>query len=246
MFVVLSCSWTSAPEGFDCELLWPTTTEESGCCAADTGKAYDRCKGSSCKRDCNAMSDCHWIPGEDADCKWVPPEEPNEPGCCTLCSSQDPDSPYLAVCPDLWNKEDCLTPKDYYGVRRCQWTPTKPNEDCTILWPTESADDQWSQRNERQLADGKELILPLNSLSVMGYSMDSRLSLTAAIVLIVAGIVMCKLARLWTKKHFDRFGGSQSRGQFGYIKIADSADSEPPPVWSNEESYGYGTYSAAS
>ena len=237
------CSWESAPEGFDCELMWPSTTEENGCCAADTGKAYDRCKGSTCKRDCNVMSDCHWIPGEDADCKWVPPEAPNEPGCCTLCSSQNADSLYLEICPDLWNKEDCLTPEDYYGVKRCQWTPTKENVDCTILWPTESPDSSWN-RNDNELAAGNELVLPFDSLTVMGYTMDVRVSLTAAIVLFVAGIMMCKLARMWAKKHFDFHGGS--RAEFGYIKIADSADSVPPPVWSNEESYGYGSYSAAS
>ena len=244
------CTWASAPEGYDCELMWPATTEEIGCCAADTGKAYDRCKGSDCKRDCNAMSDCHWIVTEDKDdCKWVPPEEPNKPGCCTLCSSQSPDSPYLEVCPDFWNKEDCLTPEDYYGVKRCQWTPTKENVDCTILWPTEDPQRDLSWNNEDDIkslaANERELLLPsFDGITVMGQSLDLRLSLSIAIMLLASGIMICKLARTWAAKRFNSRG---DREEFGYIKIADmeSDDSVPPPVWSNEESYGYGSYAVA-
>merc|ERR1712061_689229 len=111
------CTWSDAPDGYDCENFWPSTTEQTGCCKSDSEMAYERCVGSASKWECNAMSSCHWIQGDDADCTWVPPTDPPPgPGCCTICASQDVNGPWLETCTNYWNEDDCLTPVAGEGV----------------------------------------------------------------------------------------------------------------------------------
>merc|ERR1712165_643757 len=163
---ISSCWWLSTTDPADC--VWEstsTTPPPPGCCylhasqnpmsgwhdrcvdfhkESDSEQAYERCIGSSSKWECNAMSSCHWIQGDEADCTWVPPTEPPPgPGCCTICASQDVNGPWLETCTNYWNEEDCLTPVDGDGVKRCSWTPTAEDVDCTILWPTEGPADSW-------------------------------------------------------------------------------------------------------
>merc|ERR1712083_1133767 len=185
------CEWAVAPDGYDCENFWPTTTEESGCCASDSEQAYERCSGSMGKWECNAMSSCHWVQGDDADCTWVPPTDPPPgPGCCTICASQDVNGPWLETCTNYWNEEDCMTPIDGDGVNRCSWTPTAEDVDCTILWPTEGPADSWWTTAEPAR---QNLLFGLESLSVGGVDMDSQVSLSTVVLMVLALFAMYKV-----------------------------------------------------
>jgi len=229
------CTWSEAPDGYDCENFWPSTTEESGCCASDSEQAYDRCIGSSSKWECNAMSSCHWIQGDDADCTWVPPTEPPPgPGCCTICASQDVNGPWLETCTNYWNEQDCLTPVDGYGVNRCSWTPTAEDVDCTILWPTEGPADSWWTTAE----PAQQNVL-FGSESMMGQAVNSQVSLSTVLLLLIAAIVLFKVYRWWHSRNSDNY--DKYSGQEGYTKIGDRVH---VPAWSNEDKAGYNTYSS--
>jgi len=60
-------------------------TAESGCCAAATGESKrtsDKCAEKEGRSDCERLSKCQFISGEDADCSWSTTsttEEPYEP-----------------------------------------------------------------------------------------------------------------------------------------------------------------------
>jgi len=209
------CEWAVAPDGYDCENFWPTTTEATGCCKSDSEQAYERCIGSSSKWECNAMSSCHWIQGDEADCTWVPPTEPPPgPGCCTICASQDVNGPWLETCTNYWNEEDCLTPVDGDGVKRCSWTPTAEDVDCTILWPTEGpADSWWTTAEPAQ----QNLLFGFGADSKMTEAMNSRVSLSSALLMLIAALVMYKVYQ-W------KFTGKDKKYE-GYQPLSDQKSS---------------------
>jgi len=98
------CQFEELIEGYDCSLLWPTTTtttEEPGCCRGSSYKSHAKCVGASADQmGCERM-----------DCEWVQTADPSEcimtttstttttetPGCCKgdssksnpLCNARD-------------------------------------------------------------------------------------------------------------------------------------------------------------
>lgn len=199
------------------------------------------------KRDCNGKSSCHWESGSNADCSWKKDKKASDPGCCTIsCTLEDlKDSKYLEICPDLWNKEDCHTPKDPKEKKQCQWTPTKEQMDCTILWPTKDSKKKDLSWDVDPADVGGELLFGADSIKLIRDTMGIRASLSAAIVLLIAGIAVCKLQSLWQESGCKRRCGAESEdeeGAFGYIKIADADDSAAAAVWGDEDKSGYGTY----
>merc|ERR1712141_145966 len=175
---ISSCWWLSTTDPADC--VWEstsTTPPPPGCCYLHASQ--------------NPMSRCHWIQGDEADCTWVPPTEPPPgPGCCTICASQDVNGPWLETCTNYWNEEDCLTPVDGDGVKRCSWTPTAEDVDCTILWPTEGpADSWWTTAEPAQ----QNLLFGFGADSKMTEAMNSRVSLLSALLMLIAALVMYKV-----------------------------------------------------
>jgi len=144
------------------------------------------------------MSSCHWISGDDADCTWVPPTEPPPgPGCCTICASQDVNGPWLETCTNYWNEQDCLTPLDPDGIKRCSWTPTAEDVDCTILWPTEGpADSWWTTAEPAQ----QNVLFGFGGESVIGHAINSQISLSTALLMLFAAIAVCQVHRCTTNK----------------------------------------------
>ena len=139
------------------------------------------------------MSSCHWIEGDEADCTWVPPTVPPPgPGCCTICASQDVNGPWLETCTSYWNEEDCLTPVDGEGVKRCSWTPTAEDVDCTILWPTEGPADSWWTTAEPAR---QNLLFGFGSQELIGDAIHSQVSLSTVVLLMVAMAALFQLYR---------------------------------------------------
>lgn len=161
------------------------------------------------------MSSCHWIQGDEADCTWVPPTEPPPgPGCCTICASQDVNGPWLETCTNYWNEEDCLTPVDGDGVKRCSWTPTAEDVDCTILWPTEGpADSWWTTAEPAQ----QNLLFGFGADSKMTEAMNTRVSLSSALLMLIAALVMYKVYQ-W------KFTGKDKKYE-GYQPLSDQKSS---------------------
>jgi len=181
------------------------------------------------------MSSCHWIQGDDADCTWVPPTDPPPgPGCCTICASQDVNGPWLETCTNYWNEQDCLTPVDASGINRCSWTPTAEDVDCTILWPTEGPADSWWTTAE----PAQQNVL-FGSESMMGQAVNSQVSLSTVLLLLIAAIVLFKVYRWWHSRNSDNY--DKYSGQEGYTKIGDRVQI---PAWNNEDKAGYNTYSS--
>merc|ERR1719148_145927 len=87
---VVRCHWEDLSEGYDCALLWPTTTstptEEAGCCYGDSYKANDKCVKAMEASKC-VNNGCSWRITEDpTDCELTTesptPKPTTAPGCC--------------------------------------------------------------------------------------------------------------------------------------------------------------------
>merc|ERR1719361_277639 len=97
---VARCQFEELIEGYDCSLLWPTTTstptEPAGCCHGDLSsyKANDKCVGIDNRMSCERKS-CTWLITDDEDDCVVtttttetPPTTTATPGCCKGTGSQ--------------------------------------------------------------------------------------------------------------------------------------------------------------
>ena len=136
---------------------------------------------------------------------------------------------YWNTC-DSCRLQDCHTPKDPKGKKRCQWTPTKEDVDCTILWKTKdkkgkSLDDESMDIDDIHfiwITKSNELLYRVeNTMKWVEDTVKVPISLMASIVLIIAAIIACKLWKCWTEestKCGDGFSGDEG---FGYSKIGD-------------------------
>merc|ERR1719204_2180542 len=82
------CVWEDLVDGYDCSLLWPTTTTttaEPGCCKGSSYKAQSKCFGLEDQASCERKS-CEWLLTDDAsDCEITTTDTPTtteEAGCC--------------------------------------------------------------------------------------------------------------------------------------------------------------------
>merc|ERR1719204_1744282 len=82
------CVWEDLVDGYDCSLLWPTTTTttaEPGCCKGSSYKAQSKCQGLEDQASCERKS-CEWLLTDDAsDCEITTTDTPTtteEAGCC--------------------------------------------------------------------------------------------------------------------------------------------------------------------
>jgi len=84
------CQWEDLIEGYDCSLLWPTTTtttEEAGCCRGFSYKAQAKCSPLDDAVGCERKG-CEWVVTEDFDdcvlttTTTTTSTTTEEPGCC--------------------------------------------------------------------------------------------------------------------------------------------------------------------
>ena len=83
------CHWEDVIEGYDCSLLWPTSstsTASPGCCAGSSYRGQDKCLASTEQEHCERMNSCYWIETEDkSECEMTTSSTTSttpEPGCC--------------------------------------------------------------------------------------------------------------------------------------------------------------------
>jgi len=79
------CAWEDLVDGYDCSLLWPTTTtttEAPGCCRGSSYKGQAKCFGVEDAVKC-ARANCEWVETDDPnDCVLTTTSTTEEPGCC--------------------------------------------------------------------------------------------------------------------------------------------------------------------
>merc|ERR1712087_204528 len=82
------CYFEPLGEYEDCETVWPTTTtttEEVGCCYADSYKANDKCGRATDRARCEDMGCSFLVTDDPKDCEMTTTATPTtteEPGCC--------------------------------------------------------------------------------------------------------------------------------------------------------------------
>ena len=75
------CQFEELIEGYDCSLLWPTTTEEPGCCKGSSYKNQAKCLGFDTRDDCERRG-CEFLSDADPEECMITTTTTEEPGCC--------------------------------------------------------------------------------------------------------------------------------------------------------------------
>merc|ERR1719187_937160 len=135
----MGCEFLVTDDYTDCEMTTtsaPTTTQEQGCCKADSKKREDMCLARDTREKCEKSASCvEWISGPEADCSF---EETTteEPGCCYINPDQAYSKKYQDTCITFGTERECLMLTDSNGVPRCTFEPMNEYGDCSMLWPT--------------------------------------------------------------------------------------------------------------
>merc|ERR1719347_2285207 len=135
----MGCSFLITDDPSDCEMTTtstPTTTEEPGCCKADSKKREDMCLARDTREKCEKSASCvEWISGKDADCSFEATTT-EEPGCCYINPDQAYSKKYQDTCITFGTERECLKLTDSNGKPRCVFEPMNEYGDCSMLWPT--------------------------------------------------------------------------------------------------------------
>merc|ERR1719471_1394451 len=121
------CHWEDLIEGYDCSMLWPTTTETptepAGCCYGGSYKSNDKCTKATSQDKCESK-DCFWLVTDDPeDCIMTTTETPTttvKPGCCYGDSYKANDK-----CAKAMDEAKCES-------KGCNWLETDDPEDCIM------------------------------------------------------------------------------------------------------------------
>merc|ERR1719365_413395 len=150
------CTFEPLGEYEDCETVWPTTTtttEEVGCCYADSYKANDKCGRATDRARCEDMGCSFLVTDDPSDCEMTTTSTPTTtvtPGCCKGTSRTSNDACNAIEDPDQCDRrsscvfiafgildEDCVFPTDAPPSEpRCYFEPLGEYEDCETVWPT--------------------------------------------------------------------------------------------------------------
>merc|ERR1719481_1386720 len=135
----MGCSFLVTDDYTDCDMTTtetPTTTEEPGCCKADSKKREDMCLARVTRDQCEKSSSCiGWISGKDADCSF-PQTTTEEPGCCYINPDQAYSKKYQDTCITFGTERECLKLTDGNGEPRCVFEEMNEYMDCSAVWPT--------------------------------------------------------------------------------------------------------------
>merc|ERR1719175_217581 len=135
----MGCSFLVTDDPSDCDMTTtstPTTTQEQGCCKADSKKREEMCLVRDTREKCEKSASCvEWISGPDADCS-ISETTTEEPGCCYINPDQAYSKKYQDTCITFGTERDCLKLTDSNGVSRCVFEPMNEYGDCSMLWPT--------------------------------------------------------------------------------------------------------------
>merc|ERR1719153_394015 len=102
------CYFEPMGEYEDCETVWPTTTtttEEVGCCYADSYKANSKCGRATDRARCEDMGCSFLVTDEPSDCEMTTTDTPTTtitPGCCAHTSLRPNDK-----CNDIEDEDQC-------------------------------------------------------------------------------------------------------------------------------------------
>jgi len=100
------------------------------------------------------------------------------------------------------------------GVKRCSWTPTAEDVDCTILWPTEGPADSWWTTAEPAK---QNLLFGFGADSNMMEAMNTRVSLSTVLLMVFAALAMYKVYQ-W------KFANKDKKYE-GYQPLSDTKSS---------------------
>merc|ERR1712121_466005 len=110
------CTFGPMNDYMDCEAEWPTTTQEPGCCKADSPKREDMCLARDTREKCERSASCvEWISGPEADCS-IEETTTEEPGCCYINPDQAYSKKYQDTCITFGTERECLKLTDSNGV----------------------------------------------------------------------------------------------------------------------------------
>merc|ERR1719242_418122 len=130
------CHWEALNEGYDCSLLWPTTTststEPAGCCKGDSYMANPKCNRAMTSDKCENQG-CEWIITEDLnDCVITTttstPTTTEPAGCCKGDSARSNDKCNLKDSSKMCDRSSSCHWIETDDFSVCEWEETTTEE----------------------------------------------------------------------------------------------------------------------
>merc|ERR1712013_770833 len=145
---VARCEWQDLVDGYDCALLWPTTTtttEAAGCCRGTSYKMNAKCFGLEDQIGCE-RKDCEWVETDDPnECVLTTTSTTEEAGCCMGDSAKTNDK-----CNMKDDRDKCERSSSCHFLTGaeadCSWTATTTEEPgCCFGNPDVAYSKKWME-----------------------------------------------------------------------------------------------------
>merc|ERR1719471_1820035 len=193
------CYFEPLGEYEDCETVWPTTTtttEEVGCCYADSYKANDKCGRATDRARCESMGCSFLVTDDPDDCIMsteTPPTTTEELGCCYGEGVKENE-----MCGNKVGRDQC----ERSG--KCEFREGA-DADCEFV-PTTTTSEPWLGAKDEAVLFGEQG-------AVLSEAMNTQVSLSTILLLAVVALAAQQLYKWW----------SASRVSAGYTKLAEGA-----------------------
>merc|ERR1719208_368236 len=193
------CYFEPLGEYEDCETVWPTTTtttEEIGCCYADSYKANDKCGRATDRARCESMGCSFLVTDDPDDCLMTTTSSPTtteELGCCYGEGVKENE-----MCGNKVGRDQC----ERSG--KCEFREGA-DADCEFV-PTTTTSEPWLGAKDEAVPFGEQG-------AVLSEAMNTQVSLSTILLLAVVALAAQQLYKWW----------SASRASAGYTKLAEGS-----------------------
>merc|ERR1712087_422899 len=196
------CYFEPLGEYEDCETVWPTTTtttEEVGCCYADSYKANDKCGRATDRARCEDMG-CEFLVTDDPDdCEMTTTSTPTttqEVGCCYGEGVKENE-----MCGNKVGRDQC----ERSG--KCEFREGE-DADCEYVQTTTTSEPWLGAK------DGAVLFAANGESSVLTEAMNTQVSLSTVLLFAVVALAVQQLYKCY----------ADHASRNGYIKLAETAN----------------------
>jgi len=215
------CTWIDGADA-DCSAESVVSEpDEDGCCMAILKSSVSVCSGHEVQEACEDRTSCFWIKGEDVDCEWIDDsddrdlnkklsdlladgetpileEEENSEGCCAGSTERT-----TALC-NIVAEDVCD------DMAPCHW---EEGPDANCAWPPES-----------EVESAKFFVF--GGGSGIGGVMETRLSITSVICVLLAITLLHFAHRCWLKRRDLKKETMDTRHEYEYEQVLISDDED--------------------
>jgi len=216
------CYFEPLGEYEDCETVWPTTTtttEEIGCCYADSYKANDKCGRATDRARCEDMGCFFLVTDDPSDCELTTTSTPtttSEAGCCYGEGVKENE-----MCGNKIGRDQCERSD------KCEFREGE-DADCEFV-PTTTTSEPWLEAKDEEYAlpfnpykqakksarkgasHRQEEAMLFGGDNVVGQAMQYQVSLSSVLMMVIAAFAVYQVYRWMSARKNKDYEAVQTR-----------------------------------